>query len=398
MRLPTVADVERLLPAPDDFTSRARGPRTTARVGTALGITFGICFLTGVWSHLQYDPPAWAPIGPDPVYLYRITQGLHIITGVASIPLLLVKLWSAFPRLFIRPPLRPAGSALVHLLERASIAVLVAASIFMVASGLLNIAQWYPWDFSFRRTHEAMAWVLIGALLVHLAVKLPTIRAAYSAEGEPGDPEDDPADPDDRDEDGPSRRTVVRAAGISAVVAGVLVAGQAVPGLRRVSLFAPRTSDGPQGLSVNRTARAAGVLETAPSPDFVLELVRGSRSVSLTRAELEALPQRTHVLPMACVEGWSRDAEWTGVAVRDLVAMVGGDPDAAVAVTSLQTRGAFGTSELPGQFVADHRTLLALRINGEELSHDHGFPCRIIAPNRPGVLQTKWVQRLEVRT
>ncbi|MEJ7741097.1 MAG: molybdopterin-dependent oxidoreductase [Nocardioidaceae bacterium] len=27
---------------------------------------------------------------------------------------------------------------------------------------------------------------------------------------------------------------------------------------------------------------------------------------------------------------------------------------------------------------------------------DHGHPCRIIAPNRPGVLQTKWVGRLEV--
>ncbi|WP_371320659.1 molybdopterin-dependent oxidoreductase [Saccharothrix yanglingensis] len=22
---------------------------------------------------------------------------------------------------------------------------------------------------------------------------------------------------------------------------------------------------------------------------------------------------------------------------------------------------------------------------------DHGYPCRIIAPGRPGVLQTKWV-------
>ena len=27
---------------------------------------------------------------------------------------------------------------------------------------------------------------------------------------------------------------------------------------------------------------------------------------------------------------------------------------------------------------------------------DHGFPARVIAPNRPGVLQTKWVTRLEV--
>ena len=41
-------------------------------------------------------------------------------------------------------------------------------------------------------------------------------------------------------------------------------------------------------------------------------------------------------------------------------------------------------------------TLLALGLDGESLSIDHGYPARIIAPNRPGVLQTKWVDRIEV--
>jgi DMSO/TMAO reductase YedYZ molybdopterin-dependent catalytic subunit len=40
---------------------------------------------------------------------------------------------------------------------------------------------------------------------------------------------------------------------------------------------------------------------------------------------------------------------------------------------------------------------LATSLNGEELDPDHGYPARIIAPNRPGVLQTKWVERIEVR-
>ncbi|MDX3835007.1 molybdopterin-dependent oxidoreductase [Streptomyces europaeiscabiei] len=35
-------------------------------------------------------------------------------------------------------------------------------------------------------------------------------------------------------------------------------------------------------------------------------------------------------------------------------------------------------------------------MNGQELSPEHGYPVRLIAPNRPGVLQTKWVGRLEV--
>jgi DMSO/TMAO reductase YedYZ molybdopterin-dependent catalytic subunit len=40
--------------------------------------------------------------------------------------------------------------------------------------------------------------------------------------------------------------------------------------------------------------------------------------------------------------------------------------------------------------------LLALMVNGEPLADDHGAPLRLIAPNRPGVMQTKWVTALEV--
>ena len=53
-------------------------------------------------------------------------------------------------------------------------------------------------------------------------------------------------------------------------------------------------------------------------------------------------------------------------------------------------------SVLPGEHTKDPLTLLALRLNGEVLDLDHGYPARIIAPSRPGVLQTKWVSRLEV--
>ena len=98
-----VAAIDERIPRPNDFTSPARGPRTAARVGLVLGTCIGICFLTGVWSHFQYTSPAWLPIGPDPVWLYRVTQGVHIATGTAAIPLVLVKLWSVYPRLFRRP-------------------------------------------------------------------------------------------------------------------------------------------------------------------------------------------------------------------------------------------------------------------------------------------------------
>lgn len=375
------------LPRVEDFEARARGPRLTARVGAWLGIAFAVCFLTGIWSHLQYDPPSWAPIGPAPASLYRWTQGLHVATGIACVPLLLVKLWSVFPRLFERPPVGLRRLAL-NLIERGSIALLVASAIFLLVTGTLNVVQWYPWAFSFRATHEAVAWVAIGSVLVHVAVKLPVIREAFTG--------DEPREASGLA--GPGRRAVLATALGASAVATVLTVGQSVPWLRRVSVFAVRDGTGPQGLPINRTARAAGATAAATSPDFALEVRAGDRVVTLSRADLEALPQRTHRLPIACVEGWSREATWTGVAVRDLLDLVGAPPSSTVRVGSMQTRGAFASTELPGDFVEDHRTLLALDLEGEPLALDHGFPCRIIAPNRPGVLQTKWVDSLEVVT
>jgi DMSO/TMAO reductase YedYZ molybdopterin-dependent catalytic subunit len=45
----------------------------------------------------------------------------------------------------------------------------------------------------------------------------------------------------------------------------------------------------------------------------------------------------------------------------------------------------------------DPDTLLATHVNGEPLHLDHGYPLRLIGPDRPGVMQTKWVTRLVVR-
>jgi DMSO/TMAO reductase YedYZ molybdopterin-dependent catalytic subunit len=86
------------------------------------------------------------------------------------------------------------------------------------------------------------------------------------------------------------------------------------------------------------------------------------------------------------------------VAVADLLRVVGAMPGSVVRVRSLEHGSIYGSSTLPGEHTRDPLTLLALRLNGEVLNLDHGYPCRIIAPSRPGVLQTKWVSMLEVVT
>ena len=66
-------------------------------------------------------------------------------------------------------------------------------------------------------------------------------------------------------------------------------------------------------------------------------------------------------------------------------------------VESIQRGGRYRKSDLTAEQVADRDTLLALELNGEVLHIDHGYPARLIAPNRPGVLQTKWVERMVIR-
>lgn len=143
---------------------------------------------------------------------------------------------------------------------------------------------------------------------------------------------------------------------------------------------------------------AAGVVAAATSDTYRLAVIHGGRTLFLSRADLAAMPQTTAELPIACVEGWSASGNWTGVRLRTLLDRVGAPTGNAVRVESLQPSGPYRVTDLPPQFVADDLTLLAIGLNGETLSIDHGFPCRLIAPNRPGVLQTKWVTRLQVVT
>lgn len=106
-----------------------------------------------------------------PTNLYAITRGIHVTVGIAIFPLLFAKLWMIYPRLFSWPPF----DSVLTLLERVSIAVLVSAAVLEPVIGLINSYQWYPWTFSFRSSHYGLAWVIVGSIAVHVAVKMPTI-------------------------------------------------------------------------------------------------------------------------------------------------------------------------------------------------------------------------------
>jgi DMSO/TMAO reductase YedYZ molybdopterin-dependent catalytic subunit len=82
------------------------------------------------------------------------------------------------------------------------------------------------------------------------------------------------------------------------------------------------------------------------------------------------------------------------VRLRDLAALAGVDGETVLRVESLQPRGVLRQATLGPDQHRDERALLALRVNGADLSLDHGFPARIIVPALPGVHCTKWVSSL----
>lgn len=381
------------------FTSSARGERLTSQLGVWLGVAFAICFATGLVSHGVQHPASWFVWPSRPVSLYRVTQGLHVATGLASVALLAAKLWSVYPKLFRWPPVRD----LVDVAARAGLAVLVATALFQLVTGVLNIARWYaPMPFFFPSAHYWTAWMAVGAMLIHLAAKLPVIVRGLRSRPPLTMPQAQAAPLDTATRDaggtgGMTRRGVLLTAAGAATTVTIATAGQSVGQLSRVSPLAPRSPDlGPQGLPVNASAIGAGVVAAATDPGYRLVLRGPTVRRLLSIDELAALQQTTVDLPIACVEGWSAEARWTGVAIRDLAVLVGVRGPAEVRVESLQRGGLYRASVLPPPHVADPATLLALRLHGQRLALDHGYPCRIVAPNRPGVLQTKWVAELTV--
>jgi hypothetical protein len=368
------------------FTSPARSERTTAVLGIAVGTLFGICMLTGLLSHLIQHPPGWFAWPSRPVWLYRWSQGLHVFCGIAAVPALLAKLWSVYPNLYRWPPVR----GVAHAVERAWLAPLVGGALLLLATGLMNIGYWYGWGFDFIRTHLWTAWIVSGALVVHLSAKLPVVRAALTGEHAP-------ADAVDRLE----RRRFLATTGVAAGVLLLVTAGSALTPLRRLAVLSPRRQGvGPQGLPVNKDAASAGVGGKPVDPGWRLAVGgRVARSASLSLAELKArmAGPMGHAarLPIACVEGWSQEASWRGVRLRDLLDEAGAPADATVRVQSLQ-RGGYSSALLNPAHARDPDTLLALELNGEPLHLDHGFPARLIAPNSPGVMQTKWLESVTV--
>ncbi len=398
---------------PGFWRSPIRGRWLTSILGVVLLVGVPVMFVTGYLSYLAYNPwlegndtrhgsgvltPVPFHWPASPAWGYRLTQGLHVTLGAVLVPVVLAKLWSVIPKLFAWPPVASPAQAI----ERASVFLLVSSGVLTFATGLLNIQYWYRFPGSFYVLHFYAAWVFVASVAAHAVLKVPQMRAALRERPLRVELATDLAHTEP-EADAPttaptiSRRGALGLVATGSVTALVMMAPQSIGGpLRPLGLLSPHggysPGDGPNDFAVNTTAAEAGIGDVL---DWRLELVGPNGTLAFTRAELLALPQYAADLPIACVEGWSTgNQRWEGVRLRDLAERAGRPDARSLFVQSLQGAGEFRQGRLAGNQVRHPDSLLALRVNGADLSPDHGFPARIIVPNNPGVRNTKWVARL----
>ncbi|WP_420633268.1 sulfite oxidase [Candidatus Palauibacter sp.] len=141
-------------------------------------------------------------------------------------------------------------------------------------------------------------------------------------------------------------------------------------------------------------------------------------ALSLDLSTLESLPQRTITAYLECAGNWRGlypeltgtrasggqwstgavgCAEWSGPSLATVLELAGVRPEAVdVNLVGLDSSGF--ERAMPLAKALDPDTLIALRMNGEPLPPDHGFPARSVVPGWSGSNSIKWLGRIQVST
>ena len=119
-----------------------------------------------------------------------------------------------------------------------------------------------------------------------------------------------------------------------------------------------------------------------------------ARPLSLTLADIRRLPERTQITQVACEEGWSYIAEWTGAALADVLKSAGVLPGARyVAYHSTDPRS-WETIDIAEAL--HPQTLVTWGMNGGELPVPFGGPLRLRVPRQLGYKSLKYLVRVTV--
>ena len=320
-----------------------------------------------------------------------------------AVPLLLAKLWSVIPRLFAGRRSRSPAQAI----ERLAIALLVASAIFQFATGdrerRSTGTRSTSTSSSRTTTARSCSWPRSS---LHVVVKLPVIAArlprarlaaaaarrprAHAAGAATATSWRRPGGADDH----PPRPARVRRRRVAALlrrqrrrVDRRAAARARVP--RAAARGASRSTRPPRAPGSRRrwSARRYRLALSAARREIVADPRRAARDAAAHRAAADRLRR-----------GLDDDADVDRrAAARPRAAGRRAGRARARSCARCSRRACCRKASLSGDAVADPDALLALQVNGADLSLDHGYPARIIVPALPGVHNTKWVALDRVR-
>ncbi|MDD9371744.1 MAG: molybdopterin-dependent oxidoreductase [Acidimicrobiales bacterium] len=195
------------------------------------------------------------------------------------------------------------------------------------------------------------------------------------------------------------RRAVLGLIGLGAL--GVITGSKVQAGLSE--LLAPVQLRDPTGFTsmvpLGNTWRyysVTGEVEPRAAASYTLK-VSGlvDRPATYSYADLEALPQLSFTDTFQCVTGWHvPDVPWRGLRVADLLERAA-PTDEAVGVRFRSFDGVYSVNMTLDQARADD-VIVALRMYGKPVTHDHGGPVRIYSGSMYGYKSTKWLSEIEV--
>ncbi|MEO7325957.1 MAG: molybdopterin-binding protein [Dokdonella sp.] len=142
-------------------------------------------------------------------------------------------------------------------------------------------------------------------------------------------------------------------------------------------------------------------LAAADFTDYRLEVGGQVQTpLSLSLADLRALPDRTQITRHDCVEGWSAIAKWHGARLSALLARAQPLPSAKYVVfhcaDSLDDDGTLYYESIDMEDANHEQTILAYDLNDEKLPVKNGAPVRLRVERQLGYKMAKYVMRLEL--
>jgi len=118
------------------------------------------------------------------------------------------------------------------------------------------------------------------------------------------------------------------------------------------------------------------------------------RPGTFSLAQLKGYPSRSQITQLACEEGWSYIAEWTGVPLSHVLTLVGIQPQARYVVYFSIDPDWWESIDMADAL--HPQTFIAYGLNGDELPVGNGGPLRLRLPRQLGYKSVKFITRMTV--